>query len=64
MFHADLSPLGPQRGVELSMWQKTCLQAGQELEQVSSPGEPQWRPLDPILTHQNHCSTTVHWEKP
>lgn len=47
---ADLSPLGPERRVQLSVREQTVLQARQKLEQMSSSGEAKWRSLDPILT--------------
>lgn len=57
---AYLSPLGPEGWVQLPMGQEAVLQAGQELQQVPPSGEPQRRPLDPILAHQDNRSTAVY----
>ena len=60
---SDLSPLGPERRVQLAVGKEAVLQAGEELEQVSSPGEAQGRSLDSILTDQHHRPPTVHYRK-
>ncbi|TNN34963.1 hypothetical protein EYF80_054865 [Liparis tanakae] len=57
---ADLSPLGPERGVQLAVGQQAVLQAGEELEQVASSGEAEWRSLDPVLADQHHRPPAVH----
>lgn len=58
---ADLSPLGPERGVQLAVGQQAGLQAGQELQQVAPLREAERGPLDAILAHQYHRAATVHW---
>jgi len=40
--------------------QQAVLQAGEELEQVASSGEAEWRSLDPVLTDQHHRPPAVH----
>lgn len=46
------------------MGQEAILQAGQELQQVSSTGEAQRWPLDAILAHQDNRATAVHcWQQ-
>lgn len=57
---SDLSPLGPEWRVQLAVGKKAVLQAGEELEQVASPGEAKWGSLDSILTDQHHRPPTVH----
>ena len=57
---ADLSPLGPERRVQLAVGKQAVLQAGEELEQVASSGEAKRRSLDPVLTDQHHCPPTVN----
>lgn len=60
---ADLSPLRPEWRVQLAVWKQTILQTGEELKQVASSGEAEWRPLDPVLTHQHHCASTVDYRR-
>ena len=56
----DLSPLGPERRVQLAVGKQAVLQAGEELEQVASSGEAKRRSLYPVLTDQHHCPPTVN----
>ena len=60
---ADLSPLGPERGVQLAVGQQAGLQAGEELQQVASFREAQRGSLDAVLAHKHHRAPTVHWRK-
>lgn len=60
---ADLSPLGPERRVQLAVGKQTVLQAGEELEQMASSGEAKWRSLDPVLTDQHHRASAVHYRR-
>lgn len=62
-FCSDLSPLGPERRVQLAVGKQAVLQAGQELEQVASSGEAKRRSLYPVLTDQHHCPPTVNWRE-
>ena len=57
---ADLAPLGPEWGVQLSVGQQAGLQTGEELQQMTPFREVERRSLDPVLAHQHHSSTTVH----
>lgn len=45
------------------MGEQAVLQAGQELEQMASSGESEWRSLDAILADQHHRPPTVHYRK-
>lgn len=53
------TPLWPERGIQLSVGQKTGLQAGEESQQVPSFGEVNGGSLYPILTHQHDGTPTV-----
>lgn len=57
---ADLSPLRPERRIQLAVRKQPVLQTGEELEQVASSREANWRPLDAVLTHQHHRPPAVH----
>lgn len=57
----DLSPLGPERRVQLAMGKEAVLQTGEELEQVASFWEAKWRSLDTILTDQYCSPPTVNF---
>lgn len=59
-FCPDLSPLGPERRVQLAVGKEAVLQAGQELEQVASFGEAKRRSLDAVLADQHHRPSTVN----
>ena len=58
---AYLSPLRPEGWIQLPVGQEAVLQAGQELQQVPSSGEPQRGPLNPVLAHQDNRATAVYY---
>lgn len=45
------------------MGEEAVLQAGEELQQVASSGEAEWRSLYPVLTDQHHRPPTVNCSK-
>lgn len=55
-----LSPLRPEWRVQLPMREQPVFQAREELQEVSSLGEAEGWPLDPILADQHHCPAAVH----